>query len=157
MRRRHDHSRGFSLTEILIVLGLGMILFVASNFANLSDLGASERQAHTDTAVDALLLARSRAQSGMCIEKGCTHGQAYGVHMNAYEITVFEGESYGQRFFGADLSFETPSPEFSASEEIIFFSGSGKSSIVSSFDLGTSSIYRLQVSKDGGIDVAPNP
>ncbi|MES2668096.1 MAG: hypothetical protein V4644_00160 [Patescibacteria group bacterium] len=136
---------------------MGTMLFAASSFVTLSDLSASERRTHADTAIDALLLARSRAQSGMCSEEECVRGRPHGVYKDAGKLTVFEGETYRQRFTEADLSFEAPASGLSFGEEITFSAKGARAGALSSFDAGAGPLYRIHVSRDGGIDVASDP
>jgi prepilin-type N-terminal cleavage/methylation domain-containing protein len=92
------HSRGFTLIEMLVVLGviaaLGAVVAVSPDLYR----GYGGRGAR-DTLVVALMHARAEAMHGVCAGSSCTGAQAHGVHIDEAEgrlqdIVLFEGSAY---------------------------------------------------------------
>ncbi len=90
-----DSARGFSLLEILVVIGLLTIIGGFGVVVSMGSLQGTYFRNDRDAVVSALHKARSRAVSNMCFG-GCTDGSPHGVHIDhvAHTYTVFQGAVY---------------------------------------------------------------
>lgn len=95
---KEDRSRaGFTLIEILIVLG---ILAILSGFGLVASLDAYRGYSfrnERNTMVSVLQKARSQAISNICLGSGCTDGKPHGVAFQAGQYIIFQGSGYAAR------------------------------------------------------------
>ncbi len=115
-------SRGFSLIEVMIVLGLfaligGLGLIISMDTYRGHNFG-SERNVLLST----LEKARSQAISNMCFGAGCTDGKKHGVHVTPTGYTIFQGSSWGSRDTAVDevVALESASVVISGLTDVIF-------------------------------------
>lgn len=80
-------TSGFSLVELIIVMGI-MALLLAISFQSLHDLNSSEAL-NTDTA--RVLAELNEARSLTLASK---NADQYGIHLDPNKITLFEGTAY---------------------------------------------------------------
>lgn len=91
-------SRGFSLIELLIVIGIFALLFSVSTSVYNSFRSHSNLEIAVSSVVEALRFSQSSAQSGKGDSK-------WGVEIPTSQITIFKGNSYASRDIPFDESF----------------------------------------------------
>lgn len=93
------YKRGFTLIEILIVVGIMTLLGGVTLIVSMDNYHAYAFRAERDTLVSLLQKARSQSMSNICLPTNgsCTNGKAHGVYVSAGQYTVFQGQSYGAR------------------------------------------------------------
>jgi prepilin-type N-terminal cleavage/methylation domain-containing protein len=85
--------RGFSLIEVLVVLGVSALVIGVAAIAPVASFSRLSIQSDRETLVTALLYARSSASAG-------------GVLVRNDEFVVFYGPSYSERREDADYPFQ---------------------------------------------------
>ncbi len=85
----HDNSRGFTLIEILVVIGLFILIFSLSAFVGFDSIARSTVAGERDSLTSLLASARAHAISNVNEKK-------HGVHIDEDEpdFVLFEGDSY---------------------------------------------------------------
>ncbi len=94
-----DHKRGFTLIEILIVIGIMTLLGGMALIVSMDNYHAYAFRAERDTLVSLLQKARSQSMSNICLGTAgsCTNGKTHGVYVSAGQYTVFQGPTYATR------------------------------------------------------------
>ena len=88
-------NRGFSLIEILVVLGLISIISGFGLIVSMDDYRGYNFRNERDVIVSALQKARSQAINNMCYGSGCTDGLPHGVYFGVPgHYIIFQGSSY---------------------------------------------------------------
>lgn len=103
----HAGQAGFTLLEILIVIGMTVIIMSFGLFFDFDQFRLHSFQADRDVLISALHHARSRAVSNICYEPPvCNDGKPHGVRIEAGEFIIFQGSSYAGRDASHDASLE---------------------------------------------------
>lgn len=97
--------RGFTLTEILVTLGIFSALVAVVAIAGTGDIRAAGIREDERLITSALTLARARSLSDRCTAGACGAEAVHGVYVTEREIVVFEGPSFESRNESADLTF----------------------------------------------------
>jgi prepilin-type N-terminal cleavage/methylation domain-containing protein len=87
-------THGFTLTEILIVIGLISVVASMTVIVSMDSWRGSSFSNERNAIVSALQRARGRAMSNMCLGPSCTAGKMHGVHISSGSYTVFQGNIY---------------------------------------------------------------
>jgi len=89
--RLPHNQRGFTLTEVLIVIGVFAIIF---SFSSINLLGAQKRP-QLDQAVD-VLVSDTRLQQGRAMAGDAPQAVAssYGIYFQSSQYTLFQGDTY---------------------------------------------------------------
>lgn len=126
-----DSMRGFSLIEVLVVLGMSALVIVIATLAPVASFQRLSVQSDRETLLTTLLYARSIANES-------------GVFVRNNEYVVFRGPSYNERREDADYPFQRAT---TGGEEVEFlFSNQGTEERTLSHPA-----YRISVSSDGHI------
>ncbi len=116
-------SKGFTLTELLIVMGILAIIFTftAPNLLHF------QRRSALNTTTDTLLTDLKSQQIKAMV--GDTEGRAttdnYGVHFDTNKYTLFHGSYSSSDTTNFDVKLD-PSLQFSSVTSVIFSKGSGE-------------------------------
>lgn len=92
-------SAGFTLTEVMVVIGMIAIVSSIGLFVSMETYHNSSFHNSRDVLISALQHARSQAVNNVCVGT-CTDGKPHGVHIifdasgNASKFIVFQGSSY---------------------------------------------------------------
>ncbi len=92
---RYKKNKGFSLVEILIVLGIFTVLASVSILGYLNFTAHSNLEISTVGLVESIRFAQSSSQAGVGDSK-------WGVQISLDQVTIFKGDSYTTR----DSSFD---------------------------------------------------
>lgn len=92
MQAFKSHEKGFSLIELLLVIGIFTIL---SSFAFIN-LSRSQNKVSLDAAVDTIVsdLRAQQLRAMIGDSEGGASGSAYGVYFETDKYTLFKGTSY---------------------------------------------------------------
>lgn len=129
-------ARGMTLIEILVVLAMSSSIIALTAIAPVLSFSALGPNSDRDTLIDALLLARSRAQP-------------HGVSVQGDTFVVFEGLSYADRREEADYPFPFTSTTEGDTEFLFSFQEPIEEKTIG---WQTNPQYRIDVSKDGRIE-----
>ena len=140
-------SSGFSLLELLIVIGIFTILFSISTSVFNSFKIRSDLQVVTNSIVEALRSAQSGAQSGKSDSK-------WGVKVLSNQVVLFQGNTYATRNSSFDQSFSFPGGiSASGLSEVIFEKISGITSNIGDINISNNDSQRvLSVNSKGSIN-----
>ena len=90
---QYGYGRGFTLFEVLIVIGLFTLLGGLALFMSMDSYRGSSFRSDRDLLVSLLQHARARAMNNMCIGT-CTDGKPHGVRVEPDRYVVFQGPGY---------------------------------------------------------------
>ena len=138
-------AKGFSLIELLLVIGMMMIL----GGMGLSVSGMFVSRRALSSGVDAVISSVSTARINSMSHKG---GHVWGVRSRGSSVVVFMGSNYSNRDSSMDESFDVKGVMFNDVEVVFNVFGMPNNSV--EFDVRTASgIKRVIVNSSGGIDV----
>lgn len=114
------HNNGFTMIEIVVVIGIFAILGTFGLFATLDSYRSSSLSGERASLVS--ILSRARANSLSNID-----GLPHGVHITPTNYTIFEGSSYDTRAVNLDqtISASNSITHGTSTEDIIFSQLSG--------------------------------
>ena len=112
---------GFTLIEVLIVIGLLGLVASLGSAVGFDTLGRSAVREERDTLVSLLWSARTRALANM-------HESAQGVHIDGGQYVLFEGASYDISDPDNQVIPRNPAVSISGGPDIIFVQLSGDAS-----------------------------
>jgi prepilin-type N-terminal cleavage/methylation domain-containing protein len=139
-------KRGFSLVEIVVVLGI-ITLFVGISTTVYTTIKSSNNlEVGTNSIVGALRLAKRYAEQVNSDTK-------WGVYINSSQVTIFSGSSYAGRDTNKDKPLLLPSGlTTSGLDEIVFEKSSGITSTIGSITItGSDSIKNISINEKGTI------
>jgi prepilin-type N-terminal cleavage/methylation domain-containing protein len=87
-------SRGFSLIEILVVVGLVVILSGLALFVSMDSFRGSNFRTERDLIVSILQHARALSINNVCDGAGCVNGLPHGLHVANDSYVLFQGSTY---------------------------------------------------------------
>ena len=99
---RPSRRMGFTLLEILVVLGIFSILGALGLIASMDMYRGFAFRNDRDMLVNLLEKARNESINNICISASCTGGQPHGVRVAANQYVIFQGPSYALRDTTAD-------------------------------------------------------
>ncbi len=139
-----DNARGFTLIEVLLVIGLFAIVAGLVVSVGLHTHSGFSAQGDEDLAIATLQKARSQSMHGVCTGD-CVAAVAHGVHSAAHGLVLFQGGSFdptdaanenlpalsnATTFAGADIIFAPLTGVADATATLtIFDNGSSTSAI----------------------------
>lgn len=137
-------SRGFSLVELLIVIGI-MVLFAVLSETSYSNVTSHENlEIATAGVVEAIRYAQASAQSGKA-------DSAWGVKLFPGSVVVFEGSNYATRNSSVDQSISFPGGiAASGLSEVVFAKLTGSTANTGIVTLtGRSGVETLSINAKG--------
>lgn len=87
-------SHGFTLIEILVVLGLIAVLLSLGLTMNMNTFKDYLFRNDKNSVIVALQKARSQAINNLCVGPDCGSGLPHGVHFEKGFFTIFQGQIY---------------------------------------------------------------
>ena len=93
-RKTSTSSPGFTLIEMLVVMGLLVILASLGLLVSMETYRGSSFRNERDTVVSILQKARSQAVSNVCLGSPCPDGAPHGVHVQNDKYVIFQGTTY---------------------------------------------------------------
>ena len=103
---------GFTLVELLVVIGLFAVIGSITLIESMSSFRGSSFRSERDMLVATLYKARSQAANNICLGSTCTDGKPHGVRFAGDHYTLFQGGSYAARDPALD---ETIAPRYAIS------------------------------------------
>lgn len=94
---KNMQSKGFTLVEILCVLGLMVVVVNMSIQFDISSLWRRSFSNEVSTLMASLMHARSQSMNNVCVGNICTEGKSHGIHFNEDSYVVFQGADYEHR------------------------------------------------------------
>ena len=95
LRKISIRNRGFSLIELLVIMGLISLVAGFGLIVSMDDYRGYNFRSERDVVVSTLQKARSQAVSNMCYGSGCTDGKQHGVYFGTPgHYIIFQGASY---------------------------------------------------------------
>lgn len=92
------NSRGFTLLEILVVMGLILMVVAFGLIVSFDDYRGFTFRNERDIVVSVIQKARGQAINNMCFGAGCTDGKPHGVYFgSAGQYIIFQGATYASR------------------------------------------------------------
>lgn len=88
------NSAGFTIIEILVVMGLLAMVAGLTMVININDYRGYLFRGDRDVVVNVLERARSQAINNVCLGATCTGGMPHGVHVQASQVVLFQGATY---------------------------------------------------------------
>lgn len=144
--------RAFTLTEVLVVIGILGIIASFSPFVGIRAYQHALTKADIDLVILALHLARSESMHYQCQSMDCQEASAYGVHISETSVLVFEGETYETRTPSLDREFSLFATEITSTATDILFYPNGSSSSATISMRENTSAWSITVGKDGSIE-----
>jgi prepilin-type N-terminal cleavage/methylation domain-containing protein len=140
-------SRGFTLTEILVVIGIFALLSIL-----LVPLGLNYYQREVlNKTDDQLVWVLKEARDNALNQNG---GSSFGVYIAAHSFTLFRGISFSQRVAADDLNYSFPSSiAVTGLQEIVFLPNNGTTSTIGKISLSNGQYQRdILINELGVID-----
>lgn len=139
---------GFTLIEVLIVIGLVLIVASMGLFASMHDVGRSHARTERDTLVSLLTTARARALANV-------NESPQGLCINTEKIILFETGSYNPTHTSNREMQRDASIEISGPHEIVFEQLTGNVAVgvgTMAISGGAPPIYTIELNRVGRID-----
>jgi prepilin-type N-terminal cleavage/methylation domain-containing protein len=92
---------GFTLMEVLLVLGLLGMIFSMTAFVGIDSYRGSSFRNERDAFIGVLQRARDQSINNICLG-GCTDSKKHGVYITSTDYTIFQGNSYATRDTSVD-------------------------------------------------------
>jgi prepilin-type N-terminal cleavage/methylation domain-containing protein len=150
-------SQGFTLMEIILVLGLLGIIFAFTAFITFDTYRGSSFRNERDTIIGTLQRARTESMNNVCAGS-CTNSKPHGVYFTSTSYTLFQGATYASRDIAYDEVRNVPTGvQLHGLQEVIFslLSGDATTTPSGSFDLviqdSTGHISTTTINKYGQI------
>ncbi len=116
---------GFTLTEVMVVIGLVAIVGGLSLSLSMDDYRSYKFRSERDMFLAILHKARSQSMSNICLGT-CTNGKPHGVAIISGHYVIFQGASYAIRDLAQDEITQTNyAVVFSGIPEVVFTELSG--------------------------------
>ena len=97
------NARGFTLLEVLVVMGLLIVVAGFGLIVSFDDYRGFNFRNERDIIVNVIQKARGQAINNMCYGAGCTDGKPHGVYFGtAGKYIIFQGASYDATHLSAD-------------------------------------------------------
>lgn len=119
-------ARGFTLMEILVVVGLLAIIGGFGMFLSMETYRATIFKDDRSILISALYKARSQSVNNMCFGAGCTDGVSHGVHIENGAYTVFQGTTYTVGDTNNEVIQGSPSVTVGGLTDVVFTKLSGE-------------------------------
>jgi prepilin-type N-terminal cleavage/methylation domain-containing protein len=149
------NQQGFSLIELLTVIGLLSLIAGFALIMNLDDYRSFQFRDERNVLVTLLQKARSQAVNNVCLGVGCTDGQPHGVHIESGKYVIFQGSVYNpssstNQSFDANNTMTTTV----SSPEVVFGQLSGQVAADWTITLQNQfgKTVSIQINKEGRID-----
>jgi len=114
-------SAGFTLVEMLTVLGLFALIAGLGLFISMDAYRSSSFHSERDLVIALLEHARAQAVNNICTGGSCADGLAHGLEVTNNTYTVFQGSSYASRDATQDQIFDAnPTVTLSGDAEVVF-------------------------------------
>lgn len=95
--------RGFTLLELLVVMGLILMVVAFGLIVSFDDYRSFTFRNERDIVVNVIQKARGQAINNMCFGTGCTDGKLHGVYFGtAGQYVIFQGADYASRDTAVD-------------------------------------------------------
>lgn len=152
--RTSTHNRGFTLTEILIVMALISVVAGLSTIMSMDNYHSYSFSNERDLIVAVLHKARSQAINNMCLGAGCTDGRPHGVHIVGNQYTVFQGPTFAGRDSAVDEIVRANAPvTLTGATDVIFSQLSGSASSTASITISDATAHTstITINSEGQI------
>lgn len=119
-------NSGFSIIEILVVLGIFCIAIGCTVFFTSDSLRQYSYYSSRDTLISLLQHARAQSLANVCVGTDCAQAQAHGVALEAERFVLFQGADFETRDISQDVVVEaSPRATSSGMSVVIFAASSG--------------------------------
>lgn len=146
-------NRGFTIAEIVIVIGIIAMSAGILSFANVSQLLSGSFRSDRDALVVLLQHARSQSMANVCMGASCTGGVAHGVKILPHQFVVFQGDTYATRDAKYDVATSYNSVVISGDDEVVFdtLSGNTMSKTITVVDMNDQRTSTISIGDEGQI------
>ena len=144
-------ARGFSMLEVLVVLGMFAIVAGFGLFVSMETFRGSNFHSDRDLLVALLQRARAQAVNNMCTGSACTDGVPHGVHIETDKYVLFQGSAYSSSDPLNSTFSANPSVTRPASQDVIFAQLTGNTSATSIALSGGGRSSTISISAQGQI------
>lgn len=139
---------GFTLLEILLVIGIISILLVFIVPLSLDFYKSQQLETQTQSVIQTLRRAQSKATT---VELD----SSFGVYFGASNCTLFKGNSYSSRDMQYDEVFELPEIiHISGLSEVVFLKSEGKPNVTGNIVLSSdSNVKTININQAGRVNL----
>ena len=101
-------TSGFTLIEVLLVLGLVALIAGVSFYFNMDSLRGYSFHADRDTLISALQHARAQAMNNVCRGSACSDGKPHGVFVDTanHKYVIFQTENANPDYAHRDSAYD---------------------------------------------------